>query len=200
MGARGPAARIGSQGNRPAASKKKIDRDSEEIRYAFDREKKLAREAFDDEKGRMERELQLKRETMERELTQREQSIAQREEELESLRQRAAAFPEEMDEAISRATSEAAGRAQQQAESKLTIATKEFEGERGVLLSRIEAAEKSLKEQLAQNAKLLQQIDKSYAQVQEIAVKAIEGSSNTQTLTGLQQWLADQGRRQAKAE
>jgi hypothetical protein len=36
--------------------------------------------------------------------------------------------------------------------------------------------------------------------VQEIAVKAIEGSSSSQTLAGLQQWLADQARRPAKGE
>jgi hypothetical protein len=183
-----------------AATKKKTDREIEEYRYASEREKKLAREAFEDEKARLARELQLKRETLEQELAERERSVAGHEEELESLRRRADAFPGELEAAVAKTAGEAAKREQQQADSKISLLKKEFEGERGVLNSRVEALEKALKEQGAQNAKLAQQIEKSYAQVQEIAVKAIEGSSANQTLAGLQQWLADQSRRPAKGE
>lgn len=183
-----------------AANKKKLDREAEEYRYAAEREKKLARETFEDEKARLERELTLRRETLDRELAERERAVAACEEEIESLRRRAETFPAELDQAVARAAKEAGAREIAQADSKLALMKKEFEGERGVFLSRIEALEKSLKEQSAQNAKLAQQIEKSYGQVQEIAVKAIEGSSSSQTLAGLQQWLADQSRRPAKGE
>ena len=46
-------------------------------------------------------------------------------------------------------------------------------------------------------AKLLGQAEKAYAQVQEIAVRAIEGSAGAKQLASLQQLLADQARKPA---
>jgi hypothetical protein len=38
-------------------------------------------------------------------------------------------------------------------------------------------------------------MEKAYGQVQEIAVRAIEGSSNSKTLAGVQQLLSEQSRK-----
>jgi hypothetical protein len=45
-------------------------------------------------------------------------------------------------------------------------------------------------------AKLSQQVEKSYSQVQDIAIKAIEGTSRSQPLPNLQQLIAEQARKQ----
>jgi len=52
-----------------------------------------------------------------------------------------------------------------------------------------------VKEQSEQIARLMAQAEKAYVQVQDIAVKAIEGSSAAKSLANLQQMLADQSRR-----
>ena len=88
---------------------------------------------------------------------------------------------------------EAVERVQREAAMKEELVRKEFEGERNVLNTRIESLEKTVKEQHEQIAKLSQQSEKAYGQVQNIAVKAIEGSS----LTGLQQLLTEQTRKPA---
>ena len=72
---------------------------------------------------------------------------------------------------------------------------REFAGEKNVLSTRITALEQTAKEQSDQIARLLAQAEKAYAQVQDIAVKAIEGSSASKSLANLQQMLADQSRR-----
>ena len=72
---------------------------------------------------------------------------------------------------------------------------KEFIGERNVLTTRIESLEKSVKEQSEQIAKLTQQLEKAYQQVQEIAVKTIEGSSTIKSFANLQQWISEQTRK-----
>jgi predicted RNase H-like nuclease (RuvC/YqgF family) len=69
---------------------------------------------------------------------------------------------------------------------------KEFIGERNVFTTRIESLEKIVKEQNEQISKLSQQLEKAYQQVQEIAVKTIEGSSVAKSITNLQQWMAEQ--------
>jgi len=60
---------------------------------------------------------------------------------------------------------------------RLDLVQKEFEGERNVLQGRIASLESVLKDQSAQLAKLNEQVEKSYSQVQAIAVKAVEGSA-----------------------
>ena len=55
-----------------------------------------------------------------------------------------------------------------------------------------------VKEQSTQILKFSQQAEKAYTQVQDIAVKAIEGSSNFKSLTSLQQLLTEQGRKQGQ--
>jgi len=69
-----------------------------------------------------------------------------------------------------------------------------------VLTTRIAALEQTVKEENQQLAKLAQQSEKAYTQVQEIAVRAIEGSSSFKSLTSLQQLLAEQGRKTSSSE
>jgi hypothetical protein len=59
---------------------------------------------------------------------------------------------------------------------RLGLLQKEFEGEHNVLQGRIASLESVLKDQSAQLIKLNDQVEKSYSQVQAIAVKAGEGS------------------------
>ncbi|MGI9165035.1 MAG: hypothetical protein ACR2G5_01360, partial [Pyrinomonadaceae bacterium] len=70
---------------------------------------------------------------------------------------------------------------------------KEFDGERNVLKTRIESLEQLAKEQSEQIARLSQQLEKAYGQVQDIAVRTVEGSSHSKSLGGL---TTDQGRKQ----
>ena len=57
-----------------------------------------------------------------------------------------------------------------------------FEGENRVLTTRIESLEKTIKEQATQITKLTQHQEKAYGQVQEIAIKAVEGASNLKSI------------------
>lgn len=181
---------------RDTAELKKREREKEEYLYAFQREQQLAKDQFQDSKTKLEKEIQTKRELMEKELSEREKVIAQRETEWNELQKKVTAFPKELELAVSKAVKEATERVQQEAKNKEELLKKEFDGERNVLNTRIASLEKTVKEQTEQMAKLSLQFDKAYAQVQEIAVKSIEGSSNLKAFTSLQQLLAEQGRKQ----
>ncbi len=169
---------------REAAEKKKREREAEEYTYAFERQKRLAQEQFDYEKARMERETQLRREELERDLRAREQSLAAKEDELVQLRERTAAFPAELANAVDKAVKETTVRLTRESEAREALLRKEFEGEQKVLQSRIESLQQTAKEQQQQIVRLSNQIEKSYSQVQEIAVRAIEGSGGGRALPG----------------
>jgi hypothetical protein len=180
---------------RDTAEKKKRDRDKEEYEYSFKREQKLTKDKFEDEKAKLEKEIQIKKEQMENELKVREKVIAEREEELNELKKKVATFPKEMEIAIGKAIKETTDRLNLEAKNREELQKREFIGERNVFTTRIESLEKSVKEQNEQIAKLSQQLEKAYQQVQEIAVKTIEGSSTIKSFANLQQWISEQARK-----
>ena len=175
---------------RNADDQKRREREKEEYKYAFQREQQLAREQFEDEKARLEREIAYRREQMEKELADREKAVAEKETELNELRKHVSAFPKELESTVNRAVKEAVQRVESEARNREELLKKEFDGERNVLNTRIEALEKTVTEQNEHIAKLSQQVEKSYSQVQDIAIKAIEGTSRSQPLLNLQQLMA----------
>src|SRR4030043_277885 len=179
---------------RDIAEKKRRDREKEEYEYSFKREQKLAKDKFEDEKGKLEKEIQIKKEQMQSELREREKMIAEREEELNELRKKVSVFPKEIETAVSKAMKETTERLGLEAKNREELMKKEFLGERNVFTTRIESLEKIVKEQNEQIAKLSQQLEKAYQQVQEIAVKTIEGSSTIKSFATLQQWVSEQTR------
>jgi hypothetical protein len=180
---------------RDIAEKKRRDREKEEYEYSFKREQKLAKDKFEDEKAKLEKEIQIKKEQMQSELKEREKVVAQKEEELNELRRKASAFPKELETAVGKAIKETTDRLNLEAKNREELVKKEFTGERNVLTTRIESLEKIVKEQSEQIAKFSQQLEKAYQQVQEIAVKTIEGSSTIKSFANLQQWVSEQTRK-----
>ena len=180
---------------RDMTEKKRREREKDDYEYSFKREQKLTKDKFEDEKAKLEKEIQIKKEQMEGELKAREKVIAEREEELNELRKKVAAFPKEVDTALSKAIKETTEKLTLEAKNREELVKKEFIGERNVLTTRIESLEKSVKEQNEQIAKLSQQLEKAYQQVQEIAVKTIEGSSTIKSFANLQQWISEQTRK-----
>lgn len=180
---------------RDTAEKKRRDREKEEYEYGFKREQKLAKDKFEDEKAKLERETQAKKEQMEKELQERAKAIVEQENELNELRKKVSVFSKEMETAISKAIKETAEKLSLEAKNREELQRKEFLGEKNVFTTRIESLEKIVKEQSEQITRLTQQLEKAYQQVQDIAVKTIEGSSTTKSFANLQQWLSEQTRK-----
>jgi len=167
-----------------AAETKKRAREKEEFDYNLQRDRLSAKDAFEkeqarfaEEKERLEREIALRREQTDREFEEREQSISRQEEELADLRARVAAYPKELESIVAREVKLAVDKVQTEAKFRLELLQKEFEGERNVLESKIVSLEALVKDQAARISNLSEQVEKSYVQVQAIAVKAVEGSA-----------------------
>jgi hypothetical protein len=180
---------------REGAEQKRREREKEEYRYTFAREQQQARDEFADETGKANKDLAERKAQLEKDIQERERAMAAREQELAALRARADAAPKELEAAVAKAVKDATTRVQQDSSAREELLKREFAGEKNVLSTRISSLEQTAKEQSDQIAKLLAQAEKAYGQVQEIAVRAIEGSANSKQLASLQQLLADQGRK-----
>jgi hypothetical protein len=180
---------------RDTAEQKRRQRDADEFKYGFAREQQLARDKWNDELAKAEKELSERKERLEREWEEREKALAARERELAELRARAAGFAQELKTTADEAARDAVARLQQQHQSEIELLRRESEGEKNVLSTKNVALERTVKEQAEQLARSAQQAEKAYTQVQEIAVRAIEGSASAKQLAHLQQLLADQIRK-----
>lgn len=180
---------------RDALEKKGREREKEEFAYLFKREQQVARDKLNDEKATLEKEILAKRESLTKELAEREKAVAAQERELIELKQKAATFPKELESAVEKAVKQVTDRLNLEAKNREELLRKEFEGQRNVSVARIEALEKMAKDLSDQNGKLSRQLETAYQKVQEIAEKAIEGSSQAKSLADLQRLLAEQSRK-----
>ena len=64
--------------------------------------------------------------------------------------------------------------------------------------SRIDSLEKNVKEQVERITMLSQQLEAAYQKVQDIAIKTVEGASNSKALAGFQQLLGEQARKSSQ--
>lgn len=133
---------------------------------------------------------------MEQELSAREAVVAAKEAELNDLRKQAAQFPKELDATVTRAVKESSDRLLMEAKSREELLKKDAEGQSNVFKARVEALEKTTKEQSERIAGLTKQLEAAYQKVQDIAVKTVEGASNSKSIVGLKQLLGEQIRKQ----
>jgi hypothetical protein len=181
-----------------AAEAKRREREKEEFVYAFQREKQLAKNQFADETVKQEKEVRARKEELEKELKERSRALAEAEKELNDLRARAGKFPAEMEASVSKAVKEIHEKLQTVAKNQIDLTNKQFEGERNVLTTRIESLQATVKQQADQIAKLTQHQEMAYEKIQNIALKAIEGSSNVKSSAALQQTLTEHLKKQIK--
>ena len=182
---------------RDAIEQKRREREKEEYRYAWTREQQKVKDEFADEMAVAQKTLAERKTAADRDVQERESVLKARESELVSLRQRVETAPKELEAAVAKAVKEATGRIQQDGAAREELLKREFAGERNVLTTRITSLEETAREQSEQIARLLSQSEKAYGQVQEIAVRAIEGSGSAKQLANLQQLLAEQARKGA---
>lgn len=176
---------------REEAEKKARQREKEDYLYSFAREQKIESDKFADLKAKLEKELALKKEDAEKELAEREKRVAEREEELAELNEKVAKFPKELEAAVARAVKETSEALKAQFKNREEFLLKEFEGERNVLNTRIAILEKQTAEQNEKIRELSEKLERAYEKVQEVAVRAIEGASQSKSFTDLQKILSE---------
>ncbi len=176
------------------ALKKQRQRDIDEYEYKKNLERKRAQDKYEEEIRQQEKKNQERQEALDKSWSQREAGIREQEEEFARLRKEAADFPVRLERELKRATDQATKEARQQADQQMQLANKEAESERRMAELRITTLDDLLARQQVQILELQKQLDEAKKQVQEIAVRAIEGASGSRTLAHVNDIALEQAR------
>ncbi len=161
-------------------SEKRRIREKEEYEYSYNREKELKTRQLKDEIETLEKELRAKKENFEKEvdekendLLQRDVAVSEREKTLDDLQKQVNNFPQQLESSILKAEKEAIEKVKNEAKKNEALLIKGFEGEKNVLITKIESLETFVATQQKQIETLSSQIDDAYGKVQNIAIKAV---------------------------
>ncbi|MBW2154765.1 MAG: hypothetical protein JRH18_24275 [Deltaproteobacteria bacterium] len=160
--------------------RKQRQREKEEYEYAFAREKEQRKNALEDELRAIEKEIEQKRKDFEQEFQQkkaeldsREEIISKQEQEMEALKKEVEKFPLELEKKVKEAVDASTERLSSDFQKTKALMEAKFEGEKNVLLSKIESLEKLVKAQAAQITELSRKHEQAYEKVQDIANRAV---------------------------
>lgn len=166
-----------------ATLKKERQREKEDYEYAFAREQAQRKNALADELLALEKEIADKRSDFDHSvqersaaLDSREEAAAAREKEIEALRKEVDGFPKRMDTAVQAALGDITKQLTREFESDKALMQARFDGEKNVLVGKIEALEKMVAAQDAQIRDLSRKSEQAYEKVQDIANKAVTAS------------------------
>jgi hypothetical protein len=162
---------------REAQMKKERQREEEEYTYNLQLKRKKETDAYEEEKTALEKELTEKKATMDKEFAEREAAISTREKEYSELRARVETFQKELERAVKDTEKVITERLTFTYKHEAELAAKEIEGERKLYQQKVSALEMKIKEQDDLIKQLTQKANEAGLQVQNIAIKAIEGAS-----------------------
>ncbi len=174
--------------------KKQRTREVEEYEYKKALERKKAQDKYDEDIRLVEKKNQEKQETLQRTWQSREAAIKEQEEEIASLRKDAAQFPARLEAEVQRATVEAAHQTEARSEQQILVLRKDAEAEKRLADLRVKTLEDTVAQQATQIVALQKQLEEAKQQVQDIAVKAIEGASGSKTLAHINQIAMEQAK------
>ena len=174
--------------------KKQRQRDIDEYEYKKNLERKRAQDKYDEDLRLQEKKNKEKQEALDKSWSEREGVLREQEEELKRLRKEALDFPARLQREMEQAAAQAAKAATQQAEQQALLLKKESEGDKRIAELQIKGLEDMVARQNTQIAELHKQVDEAKRQVQEIAVRAIEGASGAKTLTHVNEIAMEQAK------
>jgi hypothetical protein len=174
-----------------ALAKKIRQREEEEYTYRRDLLRQKESDQYEAEKQALEKELTEKRLALEKEFEEREAKITTQEQEFKQLKEKVEKFPEELQQAIHTTETSITERLSFKYDYEVKLAQKEVEGECKLYQQTIAALEAKVLHLEEQVKQLSEKASQANLQVQDIAVKAIEGASRQRYLGGYAEKLIE---------
>lgn len=180
--------------------KKQRQREADDFEYKKTLERKRAQDKYDEEMRLLERANKEKQEALAKSWQQRETALKESEQELVTLRREVAEFPNRLRAEVDHAGAQALKAAQQAHDQAVVLLKKDAETEKRLAEVQIKTLEELATRQSAQLSALLKQVDEAKQQVQDIAVRAIEGASGAKALTHINQIAMEQAKNRPRSE
>lgn len=174
--------------------KKVRQREQEEYDYKKNLERKKAQDQFDEMMRLKEKQSQEKFETLEKQWQEREKNLKinekAHEDSLRTIEEFSVKLKKETDAAVAHALKEN----QQKYSQEILLLKKDADSDKRLAEMKIKTLEETLQRQSAQVEILQTQVEQAKKQVEEIAVKAIEGASGARALAHVNQIAIEQAK------
>jgi hypothetical protein len=177
---------------------KNRQRDAAEYKYDLELQRKLEADEYEQGQKALYKELEELKQEIDKQWAEREKAISEREKQFEEYKAKVEAFPKEKEAAIKKATEEGKGIAYYQAKVKSDLYGKEVEGQKRFYEQRLQSLEQTITNQETRILNLSKQLESALKQVQDLAVKAIEGTSNVNSYQAMKEIALEQAKSQVK--
>jgi len=177
--------------------KRQRQREVEDYEYRKSLERKKAQDKYDEDQRLLEKKNKEKQEELQKSWTQRESALKEKEEEWARLQKEVADFPGRLKKETDFAVGNAVKSAEQRFEQQMILLRKDSESEKRLAELQIKALQETALRQSAEIEKLQALLEEAKRQVQDIAVKAIEGASGAQALSHINKIAMEQAKTRA---
>lgn len=174
--------------------KKTRVRETEEYEYKKALERKKEQDRFEEEWALKEKKNREAREGLEKDWKEREAALKMKEEELACLKKDVEQFPARLSAECARAAKEAAKETEGRCNQEIERLKRDLLVEKQIGELKLKQQQELLCREQAQMSALQAQLDEAKRQVQDIAVKAIEGASGAKALSQINQIAMEQAK------
>lgn len=179
--------------------KKNRQRENDEYEYKKNLERKKEQDKHEEDVRQRDKKNREQQESLEKNWKEREAVLKTQEEELAQLRKEATSYPDKLKKEIDRATIDAIKQTEQRIAQEKILLERDREMEKKVAELKIKALEEAIAQQQAQITLLQSRLEDATRQVQDIAVKAIEGASGSKALGHINQIAMEQAKNRASS-
>jgi colicin import membrane protein len=177
--------------------KRQRQREVEDYEYKKSLERKKAQDKYDEDQRLLEKKNKEKQEELQKSWMQRELALKEKEEEWARLQKEVADFPGRLKKETDLAVGNAVKSAEQRFEQQVVLLRKDSESEKRLGELQIKSLQDTAARQSAEIEKLQALLEEAKRQVQDIAVKAIEGASGAQALSQINKIAMEQAKTRA---
>ena len=174
--------------------KKARSREKEEYEYQKLNERKIEEDQYSEAQRILDRKNKEKQEVLEKSWSLRESSLKEKEDEFLKLKTEVVQFPERLKNEIDKAAVETTKVLEIKHKQDLMITQKDGETEKRLAELKIKSLEDTTSRQFITIESLQQKLEEAKNQVQDIAVKAIEGASGSRALSHVNQIAMEQAK------
>ncbi|MEG4345980.1 hypothetical protein QUB70_22265 [Microcoleus sp. A003_D6] len=175
-------------------------RDEELYDYDLNLQRNLDIEEYEQRQQTLYKEIEEFKQEQEKQWAEREKSISEREKLYAEVKAKVEAFPKELEANIKNGKDSGRNIGNYQAKIKSDLFAKDLEGQKQNYELQIQGMLQTIQNQESRIASLSKQLDSALKQVQDLAVKAIEGASNLNSFQAVKEIAIEQAKTQQKSK
>ncbi|MDY7022873.1 MAG: hypothetical protein SWJ54_16255, partial [Cyanobacteriota bacterium] len=175
-------------------------RDVELYHYNLELQRDLDHEEYEQTQQTLYKQLDDVKQEQEKQWEEREKNIAETEKEYAEVKAKVEEFSQQLEANIKRGKETGRNIGNYQAKIKADLLAKEVEGQKQFFELRVQSLSETINNQENRIQSLSKQLDAALKQVQDLAVKAIEGTSNVSSFQAMKEIALEQAKNPQKGK